>query len=77
MMITWGDGQSLAICRSCRDRLDPPGPADPICGFNEVSPRALRPALGLGAIPEGIDEPDGEKGGEGIFGKIWAWLIER
>ena len=73
MMITWGDGQSLAICLSCRARLDVPAP---LCSFYEVDLAVLRPAARSGAILQRTDGPDVEKGKEGIFGKVWGWLMD-
>ena len=75
-MMTWGDGQSLAICLSCRARLDAPASPSSFCSFYEVDPAVLRSAARSGTIPQRTDGLDGEKGAEGILGKMWGWLMD-
>ena len=75
LMITWGDGQNLAICQSCRARLDAPVLLSPFCSFDEVNPATLRSAARSGAMQEQTGRPEGEKG-TGLFGKVWTWLMK-
>ena len=42
LMMTWGDGQTLAVCRSCKARLDSQ-PMEPYCAFYEEPPARFRP----------------------------------
>ena len=48
-MLSWG-GQQVAICATCKAKLDGPDPTTPWCAFNEVHPRELQhqvPAAGM------------------------------
>lgn len=43
-MIKWGDGQSLAICRSCLKKLSAPPVPETYCAYYEVRAEVLRPS---------------------------------
>ena len=81
MMITWGDGQSLAICRVCHERLNSPVSPAPFCSYHEASPEVLRSSSLSDAIQVRTEIPDGgdlgdDDGTESIFHKALRWLME-
>ena len=80
-MIEWG-GQTVAICRTCKDKLDAAPELDHGCAFEEVPPYALRPVAPVDGpleveslhAPEVPEEPeDGEAAS--TLGRVAKWLL--
>ena len=71
-MMTWGDGQTLAICRSCKARLDSQTPMEPYCAFYEELPERFRPD-GRG-LPEEASEKECSKPDHGPIRTAWNWI---
>ena len=72
LMMTWGDRQTLAICRSCKARLDSQPPIEPYCAFYEDPSARFRPD-GRG-LPEEASKKESTESAHGPIRAAWNWI---